>query len=227
MPEQNSVLGNQTKFARIELFKLGLGTLRMRNGRFTGRTMSRRNILKTSLAGVSSLVPAIALLPQTAEATNQRAEMNPPELIRALRIVGKPVCVKAADKIAASLDTNSEFDLHLRSAGLVKADARILASGIKHSNTKNVLLLKSFSASFNPELGDAAAALAEVFPDSVTELGLVGCSIGDEGGKAILKWAQTAPNLRMICVEGNNFSAEVRAQFNSLASHARRLVVVV
>jgi hypothetical protein len=58
-------------------------------------------------------------------------------------------------------------------------------------------------------------------------LGLVGCSIGDAGAHAILEWARTAPNLRMICVEGNKISAGVKSQFQNLASGGRNILVVV
>ena len=96
------------------------------------------------------------------------------------------------------------------------------------SDVGNGLFLRSFSASYNPDLGDVgAAALAEAFPDTMVELGLVGCSIGDAGGSAILEWAREAPQLRMICGEGNMFSAEVRSQFQSLTSLRPKILVVV
>ena len=109
-----------------------------------------------------------------------------------------------------------------------EADARVLANGMLHADADNLLLLKSFSASYNPDLGDVgAAALAEAFPETITELGLVGCSVGDAGARPILEWAKAAPDLRMICVERNNFSAGMRAQFQDLASLGRNILVVV
>ena len=96
------------------------------------------------------------------------------------------------------------------------------------SDSGNGLFLRSFSASFNPDLGDTGAAtLAEVFPETMTELGLVGCSIGDAGGRAILEWARIAPKLRMICVEENRFSVDIRSQFQNLAPQGRQVLVVV
>ena len=55
---------------------------------------------------------------------------------------------------------------------------------------------------------------------------MVGCSIGDAGGQALFDWAQAAPNLQMVCVEGNNFSAELKSQFKKLAAADRAMLVV-
>lgn len=154
--------------------------------------------------------------------------MNPAELIKALKSIGKPACMDAADKLAASIGTKADFDLHLRRAELNEADARVLATGMLPSEYDSGLFLRSFSASFNPDLKDAGAAvLAAAFPETLTEVGLVGCTIGDAGGKAILEWARAAPDLRMICVEENRFSGDVRSQFQDLARQGRQVLVVV
>ena len=58
--------------------------------------------------------------------------------------------------------------------------------------------------------------LANALPKTLTELGLVGCSIGDQGGKEILEWAKYAGGLRLICIEENNISEELRNQFRGL-----------
>lgn len=201
----------------------------MRDMQFERQRVSRRRMLATALAGVCGLVAAATVFPKTAVAArNESAEMNPTELINALRSIGKPVCMDAADRLGASTGTKAGFDLHLRSAGLNEADARVLANGLPRSDAGNGLFLRSFSASFNPDLGDAGAtALAEEFPETMTELGLVGCSIGDAGGRAILEWARAAPKLRMICVEGNKFSAGMRSQLQDLATNGRQILVVV
>ncbi len=145
-----------------------------------------------------------------------------------LRGIGKPVCVSVADSLATSKDLRSGFDLHLRNANLHDEDAQVLATGRRHLDADRDTPLKSFSVSYNPGLGDAGATiLAHVFPASMTELGLVGCSISDTGGRAILHWAKSAPNLQMICVEGNNFSAELKSQFKKLAAADRSTLVVI
>ncbi len=190
--------------------------------------MSRRTLMTTALAGVCGLAAATTVFSKTARAAGEEsAEMIPTELIKALRSIGKPACLDAADRLAASTGSLDRFDLHLRRAGLNEADARILANGIMHADAGNRLFLSSFSASFNPNLGDGGATvLAEAFPETMTELGLVGCSIGDAGARAILEWARTAPNLRMICAEGNKIAAGVKSQFRDLSSGGRNILVV-
>jgi hypothetical protein len=199
-----------------------LRTVDVHKMKFEQRHVSRRKILTTAFAGVCGL------LATDVGAENESAEMNLPELINALRSIGTPVCMNAADILATSVETGAGFDLHLRNAGLNEAEAQILARGMRRSNVGNGRFLRSFRASYNPDLGDVgAAALAEAFPDTMIELGLVGCSIGDAGGAAILKWARGAPQLRMICVEGNMFSTEIKSQFKNLASLEREIMVVV
>lgn len=154
--------------------------------------------------------------------------MNPTELITALRSIGTPGCLAAADRLVASTEPQAGFDLHLRRAGLNQTDAQVLADGMLRAHADNTLSLRSFSASYNPELGDiGAATLATAFPATMTELGFVGCSVGDAGARPLLIWARNAPNLRMVCVEGNNFSARIKQQFRDLASPDRNLLVVV
>lgn len=155
--------------------------------------------------------------------------MNPTHLVSALNAIGTPVCLEAARTLEATTETTVGLSLHLRRAGLNHAEARVLADGLVRADAADGLFfLGSFSASYNPKLGDAGAAvLAAAFPETLTELGLVGCTIGDSGGRALLEWAQMAPNLKMICVEDNRFSKAMRSQFQGLSSKGRRLVVVV
>ena len=186
---------------------------------------SRRRFLTSGLAGVCALIPIASIASATKK---ESAEMNLVHLIKALRSIGKSICSDAADRLAQTTDVKAGFDLHLRRAELNEDDARVLATGLQRPAADNELVLRSFSASFNPELGDnGAAALIEAFPEAITELGLVGCSIGDAGGRAILKWAQTAPRLRMVCIEGNLFSDGMRAKLNDLTYQGRQVLVVV
>lgn len=185
----------------------------------------RRIFLRTTLAGLVGAVIA----PQTAfPASNESYDMRPIEMITALKSIGKPVCLKAADILASSAGKSRFFNLHLRSADLNVTDAKILADGIKRNTAAGGGSLSSFSTSYNPELGDEGAAhLAAAFPDSMTELGMVGCNISDEGGQSILNWAKTAPNLRMICVEGNDFSNGMKALIRNISPSGRQIFVVV
>ena len=193
--------------------------------------LSRRSVLKTGIAIGFGLVPALAGVSGIATAAANGSSGGVTRmgaLISALRSIGNPVCLVSASRLAA-LDPNiTSFDLHLRSAGLDAEDARILADALRETNEFSGPGLRSFSASYNPALTDAGVvALAEAFPTTMAELGLVGCSIGDEGGLAILSWARTAVGTRMICVEANNFSADMKTGFIQLSRERSSLLVVV
>lgn len=153
--------------------------------------------------------------------------MNVYALIDALKFIGGPVCLDAASKLETVRVTGGGFNLHLRSADLDVRDARVLSNAMQEMPISSTHYLRSFSASYNADLKDAGAmALSRSFPATMTELGLVGCSIGDAGGTALLEWAQQAPSLRMICVEGNNFSSGLRSRFAELGRRHMFLVVV-
>jgi hypothetical protein len=193
--------------------------------------LSRRMMLKTGMAIGFGLVPAVTVVSSIATAdVNETSDggTRMDALISALNNTGKPVCLAAAGRLAA-LDPNTKsFDLHVRRAGLDAEDARILADALRETDGFSGPVLRSFSASYNPDLTDAGVvALAEAFPATMTELGLVGCSIGDAGGLAILSWARTAAGTRMICVEANDFSANVKSDFAQLGRESSSLLVVV
>ena len=71
--------------------------------------------------------------------------------------------------------------------------------------------------------------LADLFaiPESTEDVGLVGCSIGDAGGEAILDWARTARGLRMICIKDNAMSDPLRQCFRDLGSASHGVAVYV
>ena len=188
------------------------------------RHQSRRTVLQAGLAAGFSLLPSIAKAAEI-KPTNGYTIMD--VLIAALQSIGGPVCLDAAHRLGTVGATNASFNLHLRSAELNADDARILATAMQALPGSPGHGLRSFSASYNPDLKDAGSmALAEAFPTTMTELGLVGCYIEDVGGRALLNWAQQAPSLRMICVEGNRFSSGLRSDFASLGRQRSLMVVV-
>ncbi|MCO4844262.1 MAG: hypothetical protein KC439_15395 [Yoonia sp.] len=146
-------------------------------------------------------------------------------LIAALIAIGCPVCLDAAKQ----LDTApARFNLNLRGAGLDAKHAVVLANALGAVSKSSTHSLTSFSASYNPDLKDhGARALSGSLPNTITALGLVGCAIGDKGGKALLAWAQQAPNLLMICVEDNAFSSDLKLEFTRLGQTKPALMVVV
>lgn len=192
--------------------------------------LSRRTILQGGMVTGFGLLPAMTGMTDIATAAESEAasaDMHMDALIAALQSIGGPVCLDGANKLKTASANSGGFNLHLRSAGMDAQDARILANAIHEMPRSTKHHLRSFSASYNPDVKDAGAmALARSFPATMTELGLVGCSIGDAGGTALLEWAQQVPNLRMICVEGNNFSSDLRSKFAELGRRHTSLMVV-
>ncbi len=193
--------------------------------------LSRRTMLQRGMATGFGLLPAMAGLTDIAKAAESEAgsgNMNMDALITALHSIGGPVCLDAATRLETVSANSGGFNLHLRGAGLSALDARILANALQEMPDLATHHLRSFSASYNPDLNDAGGiVLAGSFPKTMTELGLVGCSLGDAGGAALLEWAQQAPSLRMICVEGNDLSSSLKSRFARLGRLNASLMVVV
>ncbi|MEE2954555.1 MAG: hypothetical protein VX780_00310, partial [Pseudomonadota bacterium] len=110
------------------------------------------------------------------------------------------------------------FDLHLRDTGLDPSSATILANALRYFDASSKTFIKSLSLSYNPNLGDRGASIiAKSLRKNLSELGMVGCEIGDWGGEVIFQWVEGASNLQMICLGHNPSSERLKAQFNRLA----------
>lgn len=195
------------------------------------KRLLRRQFLQNSLIGGVALFTGVGMLLSKSIATagpEADNQMGISVLIDALRSIGNAVCLSAADRLEASRASNADYDLHLRNAGLGALEAEIIAGAMREASLREGPALRSFSMSYNPDLTDTGVvALTRAFPPTLTELGLVACSIGDEGGAALLRWGKRAVGLQMICVEGNHFSVRIRQRFASLAQERPDLLVVV
>lgn len=191
----------------------------------------RRQFLRSGLINGLALLTGVAVLLGKGIATagaEANFQMGISVLIQALRSTGNAACRSVADRLETSRTSNADYDLHLRNADLGAVDAEIIARAMRELSLYEAPALRSFSMSYNPGLTNAGVVLlAQAFPPTLTELGLVDCSIGDEGGVALLRWGKKAVGLRMICVEGNRFSARIRQEFASLAQEKTNLLVVV
>ena len=88
--------------------------------------------------------------------------------------------------------------------------------------------MHSFSMSYNPNLRDKGAViLAQNLPSTLTEIGLVGCGIGDKGAEALMVLAQKTPKLYWLCVENNAFSNDTKQQLLKLSQQRNGLLIVV
>lgn len=192
---------------------------------------SRRGFLRilfgASVASgiIGSFFPSTALAKTLPE---KDSKMPLSILTRALRATEKDICMAAAGRLEKLDAMASSFDLHLRSAELDTADATNIAAAIRGSDTEEQLSLRSFSSSYNPVIGEVGAiALVKSLPPTLSEIGMVGCNLGDESGEALLAWAISASSLRMICVEGNSFSPLMRQRISNLRHDRSGLTVIV
>lgn len=114
---------------------------------------------------------------------------------------------------------------NFRSLGLSLPAIVSIADILKREKENQAITSISFS--YNRLLGDAGAiALAQSLPDSIREVGLVDCRIGEKGGTALLDWIKEAPNLKMICVEQNQFSDALRMAFREVSKERPNTRVV-
>ena len=134
----------------------------------------------------------------------------------ALRAIGSDVANTVADHLAKGAVSSSALNLYLRNAQMTASDVKLIANALDKTSVSELSRLGSFSLSYNTIGDEGANTLATCLPATLTELGLVGCSIGDQGGVAMLDWAKHANGLRMICIEDNNMSDQMRKQFRSL-----------
>ena len=182
--------------------------------------MSRRNFLRMGLGGLGIIATHSSGLTGMASAAfspTSKPDALAAKLAGVLRLIGTERCLKAATRIETFMISRSVLQFHVRGAGIGSSGAQMIARVLRSMSTKNAHVLDSFSLSYNKAIGDkGAVALAHALPGSLRELGLVGCGIGDKGGQALLQWASQASGLRIICIENNNLTPALRAQFDQL-----------
>lgn len=145
----------------------------------------------------------------------------------ALNAIATPVSISAATDLLRGGTGKSSITLHLRDAQITAPGAVLLATALGRLSESESARLHSFSLSYNDIGDDGAIALATSLPDSLYELGLVGCGIGDAGAAAMRQWALQAQGLRMICIENNPMSASARKSFMDLRQKSKALSVYV
>lgn len=145
--------------------------------------------------------------------------MNTPQgqLSDLLIATNRTACIDRAKVIAQSTG-----QLKFRDLALSLSEVKDIAAILKDSEA-----ITSISFSYNRLMGnEGAIAMAKGLPDTITEIGLVGCGIGDLGGSAILNWAKSLKHLRMICIEQNSFSEELKYEFKAFSNDHPEILVV-
>jgi len=191
------------------------------------RGISRRQILQGG-AATAVAVSCIANMANALSPPDRTDVMKLNDLIEALRMTEKEVCLTAANQLANRASAPTEFDLHLRRAGLDEGDAVSIAGALNNLSRTGGPTICSFSVSYNPNIREGGAiALINSLPKTVTEIGMVGCGLGDESGKVLWTWAQHAAALRMLCVEQNKYTPHMRQKISDLRKNRNGLVVIV
>ncbi len=145
----------------------------------------------------------------------------------ALRSIGSDAAIDAADDLARVGKGAGGISFHMRRSKLTLDHTALIARALTLLSDQERARLGSFSLSYN-DIGDQGAqVLAAALPETLSDLGLVGCSIGDKGGEAVLRWARRASGLRMICIESNALSKGLRDQFSALRSGPGSVAVFV
>lgn len=145
--------------------------------------------------------------------------LNPMEhLIAVLHAIGTTSSKSEAERLQQQIMKSSKCELHLRRAELTAQHISTLAPAISGLSTQHEYQLVSLSISENPHIGDQAAiALITALPPTLRELGMVDCNLTDITANHLLTWAQSAPSLKMLCIEKNNFSSQQRQNLKALS----------
>lgn len=182
--------------------------------------MQRRQFIKSAMACSTALAVngtvGIGSVHATGTVGDPSSDIRA-ALVGALREIGGQANLATAARLEDGGTSGGDFSFHVRHGGIDNAGASRIATALKSAPPATASTLVSFSLSYNGDIGDVGAiALAEALPPTVRDLGLVGCNIGDAGGLALHAWAQTAHGLRMICIENNWISADLRSRFQGL-----------
>lgn len=144
-----------------------------------------------------------------------------------LRANGNSACIRLASQLEAAIPTGPS-SLTLRELGLSQTEVLAVADAIATCSQPQAPAIISLSMSYHETMGNAGAiALAQSLPSELHTLGLVRCRIGDPGGEALLKWAEQATHLSMLCIEENHFSTALTDRFTQLGHSRARLMLVV
>jgi hypothetical protein len=135
-------------------------------------------------------------------------------------------CLKKAESLEIEMP---QIDtLNLRNLALKPTDISAIANILEQDKKNNDGFIKSISFSYNALIGDKGASeIVRSLPSSICEIGLVDCGIGDKGGNEILEWIKTLPNLKMICIEQNSFSDNLKMKFNMFKKNNPKIRVVI
>lgn len=142
-----------------------------------------------------------------------------------LRKKGTRKTLEKAETIEGQLKLSHA--LHLRDLELNANEVLAIAKCLNQVEETIDPILNSISFSYNPLLGDVGStALATHLPDTIGEVGLVNCGIGDIGGYELLNWMNSTSKLHMVCIEQNNFSQDLRLAFEKFKAQNPQTMLI-
>ena len=191
--------------------------------------LSRRCILGKILTGLFLLkfpghLSSGSILNQESE---QKIRLGYTSFIKELQKSKNLLLQKKLKELILQREFGKGFDFHLRNAGLDFKEVQIISNAMMKATKHGILNLKSFSLSYNPEITDQGVVLlVKAFPPQITELGLVGCDLGDEAGEGIYQYLENSA-LELVCIEGNNFSPVLMDKFKKLREQKSNLSLII
>jgi len=145
-------------------------------------------------------------------------------LITTLKEVGTNVCLESALKLKK--DGSKTLRLELRNADLDENHLKRIGDTLTSFDSEEYSF-KTLSFSYN-HIGDKGAEyLSKSMPLELVELGLVGCSITDAGGRELLKWLNKSKNLKLLCIENNKFSKMFLSKLSTFSKSKINLCLVI
>ena len=163
----------------------------------------------------------------TSNANNNNSNLISLKLANTLRIIGNQKCLRYAEKLSL-IRENDGFYFGLRDANINQQDAILISKVLTNSNKVEQSRIELFSLSYNSKIGDYGAQnLIGALPHSVRELGLVGCSIGDQCTKALSKFIRRSNHIKIMCIENNKFNFQSKETLIQLASRKGNLMLVI
>lgn len=120
---------------------------------------------------------------------------------------------------------NISTNFHFRKLGLQASDIASILNKLKPTNMRKSV--HSISFSYNPRLGDTGViSILNAMPKTIREIGLVDCSMTDIAGKELLKNIPEYTNLKMLCIEQNNFTDKIKEEFKLFSQKNPQILVV-
>lgn len=146
------------------------------------------------------------------------------EIANILKKTNNELCIAYATILET--DGYQSSSLNFRNFSLSRNEIIAIAAIIYQDKDLSETLA-SISFSYNTLMGDEGSiALVNSLPLSIREIGLVGCGIGDAGGKEVLRTVEKLPNLQMLCIEQNLFSDQMQREYKEFRNGSPRVLVM-